>query len=249
VLTTREEREIRKSLEEELGVLGIENTRNLANTFIKLNIQKNVGPYLPLLESEHVDLIFDAAYTLSDLTSNTSNIALAVEKASKIIFALKNFAHSDQSGEMVKASLKTGLDTVLTIYHNQIKRNTTLVAEFDDLEEIYCFPDELNQVWTNLIHNALQAMDYQGTLTVTLAKAGDYQRVEIRDTGQGIPEANLGRIFAPFFTTKKAGEGSGLGLDIVKKIVDKHKGRIEVASTEGKGSTFSVYIPATTQTD
>ena len=249
VLTTREEREIRKSLEEELGVLGIENTRNLANTFIKLNIQKNVGPYLPLLESEHVDLIFDAAYTLSDLTSNTSNIALAVEKASKIIFALKNFAHSDQSGEMVKASLKTGLDTVLTIYHNQIKRNTTLVAEFDDLEEIYCFPDELNQVWTNLIHNALQAMDYQGTLTVTLAKAGDYQRVEIKDTGQGIPEANLGRIFAPFFTTKKAGEGSGLGLDIVKKIVDKHKGRIEVASTEGKGSTFSVYIPATTQTD
>ena len=249
VLTTREEREIRRSLEEELKGLGIENTRNLANTFIKLNVFKDVAPYLPLLKSPHVDLIFDAAYKLCDLSSNTSNIALAVEKASKIIFALKNFAHSDQSGEMVKASLRNGLDTVLTIYNNQIKRNTTLVTEYEDLEEVYCFPDELNQVWTNLIHNALQAMDYRGTLTVTLSKVGDYQRIEIRDTGQGIPNANLDKIFTPFFTTKKAGEGSGLGLDIVKRIVEKHNGRIEVASTEVPGlNLFRIYIPSTTTT-
>jgi predicted ATPase/signal transduction histidine kinase/tRNA A-37 threonylcarbamoyl transferase component Bud32 len=244
VLTTREEREIRKSLEEELKGHGIENARNLANIFIKLKILKDVTPYLPLLRNAQADFIFDTAYKLCDLRSNAANIAMAVERASKIIFALKNFARFDQSGEMIKARLKDGLETVLTIYHNQIKRNTTLVTEYQDLEEIYCFPDELNQVWTNLIHNALQAMDYSGTLTIRLEKAGDCQKVVIQDSGQGIAEDIIGKIFAPFFTTKKAGEGSGLGLDIVKKIVDKHNGRIEVASTVGVGTAFSVFIPA-----
>lgn len=244
VLTTREEREIRKTLEAELKVHGIENTRKLANIFIKLHIFKGVDPFIPLLKSEQADFVFDTAYKLSDLISNTTNIALAVEKAAKIIFALKNFARFDKSGEMIKIGLKDGLETVLTIYHNQIKRNTTLVTEYEELEEIYCFPDELNQVWTNLIHNALQAMDYSGALTVMLKRSDDYQVVTIKDSGQGIPDDILGKIFTPFFTTKKAGEGSGLGLDIVKKIVDKHKGKIEVTSAVGEGSSFSVFIPA-----
>jgi len=244
VLTTREERGIRRALEEELKGHGVENTRKLANIFIKLNIFKGVDPFIPLLKSESADFVFDTAYKISDLISNTANISLAVEKAAKIIFALKNFARFDKSGEMIKAGLKDGLETVLTIYHNQIKRNTTLVREYEDLEEIYCFPDELNQVWTNLIHNALQAMDYAGTLTVMLKKSGEYQMVVIKDSGQGIPDDVLGKIFTPFFTTKKAGEGSGLGLDIVKKIVDKHKGKIEVVSNPGEGTAFSVFIPA-----
>jgi histidine kinase len=244
VLTTKEEREIRKALEEELRRHGLENRRKLANIFIKLNIQKGVDPFLPLLRNERADFIFDTAYKLSDLISNTANIALATEKAAKIIFALKNFARVDKSGEMIKSSLKDGLETVLTIYNNQIKRNVTLVTEYEELEEIYCFPDELNQVWTNLIHNALQAMEYSGMLTIMLKKSGDQQMVVIRDNGQGIPEEILGKIFTPFFTTKKAGEGSGLGLDIVRKIVDKHKGRIEVESVAGEGTAFSVFIPA-----
>lgn len=249
VLTTREEREIRKSLEAELNKHGIDNARNLANIFIKLSVFKDIDPYLPLLTHERADLIFDTAYKLRDLSTNTANIVLAVEKAAKIIFALKNFARSDQSGEMTQSSLRDGLETVLTIYHNQIKRNTTLVAEYEDLEDIYCFPDELNQVWTNLIHNALQAMDYQGTLTVKLDKVGNYQRVVVQDSGHGIPDDIIERIFSPFFTTKKAGEGSGLGLDIVKKIIDKHNGKIEVSSKLGEGTTFSVYIPAITTTN
>lgn len=244
VLTTRDEREIRKALEVELKSHGIANTRKLASTFIKLHIFKNIDAFLPLLRSEDADFIFDTAYRISDLSSSTANIALAVDKAAKIIFALKNFARFDQSGEMVRASLKDGLETVLTIYHNQIKRNTTLVTEYEDLDAIYCFPDELNQVWTNLVHNALQAMDYSGTLTVVLNKVDGHQRVVIKDSGPGIPEEILGRIFTPFFTTKKAGEGSGLGLYIVKKIIDKHHGRIEVTSTMGQGTAFSVFIPA-----
>ncbi|MBF0509155.1 MAG: AAA family ATPase, partial [Deltaproteobacteria bacterium] len=128
VLTTREEREIRRALEAELKGHGFENTRKLANIFIKLNILKGVDSFIPLLKSENAELVFDTAYKLSDLISNTTNIALAVEKAAKIIFALKNFARFDKSGEMIKVGLKDGLETVLTIYHNQIKRNTTLVT-------------------------------------------------------------------------------------------------------------------------
>ncbi len=244
VLTTREERDIRKALETELDGYGIANARNLANVFVKLNVHQSIEPFIPLLRHENADFIFDTAYKLSDLRSNAANIALAVEKAAKIIFALKNFARSNHNGEMVKTRLKDSLETVLTIYHNQIKRNTVLVTEYEDLEEIYCFPDELNQVWTNLIHNALQAMDYKGTLTVTLDRAGDCQRVVIKDSGHGIPADIMDKIFSPFFTTKKAGEGSGLGLDIVKKILDKHNARIEVDSTVGEGTAFAIYIPA-----
>ncbi len=246
-LTTREERKIRKALEEELNKLGIENTRAMANTFIKLNIHEDPSPFIPLLQNEHAAMIFNVAYKLADLNSNASNIALAVEKASKVIFALKNFARFDQGDKVVKSFLKDGLETVLTIYYNQIKRNINLVTEYEELDEIYCFPDELNQVWTNLIHNALQAMDYKGDLRIQLSQVNGFQRVLIKDSGPGIPDEFLGKIFTPFFTTKKAGEGSGLGLDIVKKIVEKHQGKIEVESKNGEGAAFSIFIPAVTQ--
>jgi two-component system NtrC family sensor kinase len=135
---------------------------------------------------------------------------------------------------------------VLTIYQNQIKRGTELVRDFEPMPPILCLPDELNQVWTNLIHNALQAMTNPGTLTVMVRQRGTYVVVSIADTGSGIPEAIRSRIFDPFFTTKPTGEGSGLGLDIVKKIVEKHYGRIEVQSEVNIGTTFSVYLPIST---
>jgi signal transduction histidine kinase len=107
---------------------------------------------------------------------------------------------------------------------------------------VFCYPDELNQVWTNLIHNALQAMNYQGTLTIDVTTQEQQVKISITDSGQGIPEEIKTKIFEPFFTTKPPGEGSGLGLDIVKKIIDKHQGKIEVESVPGK-TTFTFYLP------
>ena len=241
--TTREERKIRKAIMKEMEYHGIEDVRHFADIFIKLNIYENIEPYVPLIKSSNADFILSAAYKISSLTFNTKNISIAVNKASKVVFALKSFARYDHSSEKIKARLKDGLETVLTIYSNQIKQNTKLIKNYEDVDEIYCFPDELNQVWTNLIHNSLQAMKNKGTLSIEIKKQGNFQLVSVRDTGCGIPDEIKDKIFNPFFTTKKAGEGSGLGLDIVKKIVDKHNGKIEVESETGKGTTFLVYIP------
>ncbi len=144
---------------------------------------------------------------------------------------------------MVEADLQEGIETVLTIYQNQIKHHIELVRRFEAVGPITCLPDELNQVWTNLIHNALQAMNFRGTLTVGVHAAGDDVVVTVRDTGCGIPEVLRERIFDPFFTTKPSGEGSGLGLDIVRRIVEKHGGRILVDSIEGEGTRFEVILP------
>jgi len=242
LLTFREKRATKKVISAELKELGIEN-RELTNTFVDLNILKNVKPYLLLIESPHHDFIFAMAYQLFTLSTSSENITTAVQRASKIIFALKSFARYEQSGEKTTAHLCEGLETVFTLYHNQIKQGIKVIKEYADLPPIKCYPDELNQVWTNILHNALQAMDYKGILKVTLSQQDNYAVVAMTDSGQGIPPEIKEKIFTPFFTTKVAGEGSGLGLDIVKKIIDKHDGKIAVESEVGRGTTFSVWLP------
>lgn len=117
-----------------------------------------------------------------------------------------------------------------------------IIKNYGDLPPIWCYPSELNQVWTNLVHNALQAMNNQGTLKFDVFEQDSFAIISITDSGTGIPDDIKPKIFNPFFTTKPAGEGSGLGLDIVKNIVEKHEGKINVESIEGK-TTFTVSIP------
>ena len=122
----------------------------------------------------------------------------------------------------------------------------TVVKDFDrSLPPIPLYAGELNQVWTNLIDNAVQAMDGSGTLTLRTSLDGDYVRVEIGDTGPGVPPEIRQRIFEPFFTTKPVGQGSGLGLDISYRIVvARHGGDLTVHSTPGE-TTFVVRLPLT----
>ncbi|EDN70131.1 two-component sensor histidine kinase [Beggiatoa sp. PS] len=244
ILTIKEKRAAKKMLTTELKQCGIANPLAFTDTFISLGIYAQVEQYLPLLQDEgNNEFIFKIAYKISTLTRSTDNITTAVERASKVIFALKTFARYDRSGEKTTANLQEGLETVLTLYHNQIKQNIELIKVYADLPPILCYPDELNQVWTNILHNALQAMDYKGMLTVAISQQDNYAVVAITDSGQGISPEIKAQIFTAFFTTKAAGEGSGLGLDIVKKIVEKHDGKIEVDSEVGKGTTFSVWLP------
>ena len=242
-LTVKEKRTAKKTIAAELKQAGIENARVLTDTFISLGIYEHADQYVELLKHPQRDLIFDTAYQLSTLTRGTGNISTAVERASKVIFALKTFAHFDQSGEKIASNLRDGLETVLTLYHNQIKHGVELIKEYENIPLIKCYPDELNQVWTNIVHNALQAMDNKGTLKVAIFQRDNYAVVSISDSGKGIPDDIKEKIFTPFFTTKGAGEGSGLGLDIVNKIIEKHDGKIEVESEVGKGTTFLIFLP------
>ena len=143
--------------------------------------------------------------------NNNQTILTSVEKASKVVFALKNYARFDTSGEKQLAQVQDGLETVLEIYHNQLKHNIEIIRHYQDLPKINCYPDELIQVWTNLIHNGIQAMKEGGTLILATTLETDGIKVSIADTGSGIPLEVKGKIFEAFFTTKPIGEGSGLG--------------------------------------
>lgn len=167
---------------------------------------------------------------------------LAVERASKVTFALKNFARFEISKNPIQVNLKENIETVLTLYQNQFKKNVKLIKEFGDVPFIEGYPEELLHLWTNLIYNALQAMSFQGNLTIQTKLEGDTVFVSVEDSGPGIPLEIQNRIFEPFFTTKPLGEGSGLGLDISRKIVERHLGSIQFTSKPGK-TIFTIGLP------
>ncbi len=243
LLTSREERKLIRSITDSLDGVGINNSRQMAFFLVQLNVHEQWEPFLPLLQHDESVFIFETAHGLHTITSNSRNINQAVDRISKIIYALKSYIRKSDSKEKTPTDIVEGIETVLTIYHSQIKLNTELIREFESVPLIMGYPDELNQVWTNLVHNALQAMDYKGELKINVKTQNDHVVVSITDTGCGIPEEHREKIFEPFFTTKERGEGSGLGLDIINKIVKNHGGWINLNSEVGKGTTFKVFLP------
>ncbi len=243
VLTSREKRQIRKELKAKLEARGIENADAISNLLVNIGIHDDIKPLLSLLEDPQGYEVLKTASDFANLQRSTRTINTAADRAGKVVFALKTYSRYDRSGQKVKAKITDGIETVLTLYQNQLKQGVEVMRNYQsDLPLILCYPDELNQVWTNLIHNAIQAMKNKGNLTIDVGLKEDNLTVSITDTGSGISPEVLPKIFEPFFTTKSAGEGSGLGLDIVKKIIDKHQGKIEVESFPGN-TKFTVYLP------
>ncbi len=243
MLSTREERGIVRAVTARLEALGVGQARHRASLLVQLQAYDDLDAVLPLLRHDAVDRILDTAHGIATITSNAANINIAVDRVAKIIFALKSFSRFGGVQVWMESDLREGLETVLTIYQNQIKHGIELVRNYAPLPPVRCLPDEINQVWTNLVHNALQAMNHEGTLTLQIDRDGDNALVSVTDTGCGMAPEVRERIFDAFFTTKPAGEGTGLGLDIVRKIVEKHGGRIFVESEVGRGSTFTVSLP------
>ena len=242
-MSSREERAVVKKVTEQLDAAGVEGARQKAGLLVQFNAHNDVTRYQPLLQHPESEHILEAARSLINALSNARNVNVAVERVTKMVKALKSFSHFNIGTEKIEANLTEVMDTVLTIYQGQTRVGVEVVRNYDSIPPLLCFPDELNQVWTNLIHNALQAMNHEGTLTISIRKEGDCAVVSVGDNGCGIPEEIRGKIFDVFFTTKPAGVGSGLGLDIVKKIIDKHQGRIDLQSEVGVGTTFTVTLP------
>ncbi len=242
-LSSKARRQLKRETIKRLEDAKIDHPERVADNLIYMNIYDDLEKILPLLSTPNAQFTLSSARNIISLRKNTDNITLAVTKASNVVLALKKFTHRELEGEKEPADIIDGLETVLTIYNNHIKQGVEVIKDFDPLPEIYCFPDELNQVWANLIHNALQAMQNKGTLTLKIRLKEKQLEVMVQDTGEGIADDIRDKIFEPFFTTKKAGEGSGLGLDIVNQIIEKHNGKIEFNSKVGEGTTFTVSIP------
>jgi signal transduction histidine kinase len=243
LVSAKEERQIRKTQQTHLEQAQIKDADEIAYELSSMGLYEGYMEFVPLFQDVNSLFIVKTAYHLVNQQRSTDNIQIAVDRASKVVFALKTYARQDHLGEKVQANVKSGVETVLTIYHNLLKQHTEVVRIYEPVPEIWCYPDELNQVWTNLIHNALQAMSNKGKLTVGIGQDGGQVVVSFTDTGKGIPEEIKPKIFEPFFTTKPAGEGSGLGLDICQKIVKKHSGQMGFESEVGKGTTFWVRLP------
>lgn len=187
---------------------------------------------------EQVFELFDEAETLFKSIQN------GVDRTTSIVRSLRNFSRLDE-GEFKPVDLHEGLDSTLEILQSQIRKKAELVKKYGQLPSVKCAAGKINQVFLNIINNALQAMDKPGVLTLETRylKEKNEVAVIISDTGKGMTEEVKRRLFEPFFTTKPVGEGTGLGLSISYGIIEEHKGRIEVESTEGKGTKFVIYLP------
>lgn len=182
------------------------------------------------------------------LFRTSSTVSHAVAQIQRIVGALKSYSHLDQQATRTEADLHEGIDTTLVLLHYTL-RDIVVERHFGDLPRVPVYVDELNQVWTNLISNAQQALEGRGTIAIetSLDDGGPDARfpwavVRVIDDGPGVPEEALPRIFEPFFTTKRKGEGTGLGLGICRQIVEKHGGTLRCQSEPGR-TVFEVRLP------
>jgi signal transduction histidine kinase len=242
-LDFRERRKLKARHRDALARAGVDDAAAVADELVHLGVHESAERWLPLFRQPHALAILDIVGRFATVAGGVADVAQAVQRASKIVFSLSRYNHHDSEGRPTWGSIQEGLETVLTLYHHLLKYGVDVECEFDSLPPLLGFHDELNQVWTNLIQNAVHAMEGRGRLRLGLHVDGDRQLVSIQDSGGGIPEAVRARIFDPFFTTKAAGEGTGLGLAISRQIVEKHGGTLEIDSEPGVGTTVVVTLP------
>lgn len=183
-------------------------------------------------------------YVKEDIPQLLSESKEGIVRVRKIVQDLKDFSRVDANQEWQWANLHRGIDSTLNIVNNEVKYKADVVKEYGDIPEIECFPSQINQVIMNIVVNAAHAIHGErGTITIRTGAEGENVWLEISDNGSGIPKEIMPRIFDPFFTTKPVGTGTGLGLSLSYGIIQKHHGRIEVASETGVGTTFRITLP------
>ncbi|MGA4990166.1 ATP-binding protein [Nonomuraea bangladeshensis] len=231
-------------LGEALDELGVEDAWDLAPALVQAEFSlKDLEKIRGKVGEEHAPAAVRWLAEAVEISQMLSEVGEATERITTLIRSAKQYSQMDRA-PFQNVDVHELLDSTLAIFRGKIPPGITVVTDYDrTLPPIPCYAGELNQVWTNLIHNALDAMGEVGTLTVRTAHDEDEAIVEIGDTGHGVPEAILDRIFEPFFTTKSVGEGTGLGLDISYRIVaGRHGGEIKVRSVPGE-TWFEVRLP------
>jgi two-component system NtrC family sensor kinase len=184
----------------------------------------------------------DLDFLREDICSLITESIDGTARVRQIVQDLRDFSRTGEIG-LEWVDLHAGLESTLNVVANEIKYKAEVVREYGELPQVECRPSQINQVFMNLLVNAAQAIPKQGKITLKSGCADDMVWIAISDTGSGIPPEILARIFDPFFTTKPVGKGTGLGLSVSYGIVEKHGGKIEVASEPGQGTTFTVRLP------
>jgi signal transduction histidine kinase len=189
----------------------------------------------------HMEQI-DYSFVTEDLAKLLNSQKQAADCIRNIVLSLRNFSRLDQ-GEVKSVRLEEGLDSTLQMLHHNYKDRISIEKDYTLNESVECYAGELNQVFMNILANAIQAIPDKGRIFITTAKVSDQAVITIADTGTGMPEEIRKKIFDPFFTTKDVGEGTGLGLSISYGIIEKHQGTLTVESELNRGTRFIITIP------
>jgi signal transduction histidine kinase len=185
----------------------------------------------------------NVAFILSDMDSLIVESMDGIDRIKKIVADLKTFVRCDQ-GIISDIDLRTIMDSAVNILWNEIKYKVDLIKQYEEISPVKCNPQQIGQVFINMLMNALHAIPEKGRITIRSYMKDTHVCIAISDTGTGIPESIINKIFNPFFTTKDAGKGTGLGLSISYDIIaNKHHGSIEVKTREGEGTTFIISLP------
>ncbi|MCG8550003.1 MAG: ATP-binding protein [Desulfobacterales bacterium] len=184
----------------------------------------------------------DLDFLQEDMDELIKDCIDGLDRIKKIVIDLKDFAHPGQK-DVEPVDINAGIETTLNVAANELKYKTTVHKELGALPLINGIPQQLNQVFLNILVNAAQAIKEKGEIRIMTWQKGDHVFLAISDTGCGIDPENISKIFDPFFTTKEVGKGTGLGMNIAYNIIQQHGGTITVKSKKNKGSTFTVKLP------
>lgn len=224
---------------------GITKPYPLAETFAQFEISiSELEELNNKLSTEQLIPILNWLHQLLVLQKLAEEIQSASGRMSELVGAVKTYSQMDQSSDKKEADIRQGIGDTLKILNFKLKsKNIHLHTHFqENLPKVCAYAAELNQLWTNLIDNAIDAMEKGGELVISAAREDKNLKVSIADNGKGISKEEKKQIFDPFFTTKPLGKGSGLGLDIARRIIEHHEGELKLESKPGK-TVFTVYIP------
>jgi len=179
---------------------------------------------------------------IREINKLIDSIKNGVNRTTEIVRGLRTFSRLDE--DVLKTTdIHEGINSTLILLHNKYKNRIEIIKKYKKIPLIECFPGQVNQVFMNILSNAIDAIEGNGTITICTSLSGKNVRISIRDTGNGIQKNLREKIFDPFFTTKEVGKGTGLGLSITQSIIEKHKGKIEVKSEPGNGTEFIILLP------
>jgi len=244
-LSTVEERKLVQELGAEIAALGIETRKaqKYARTFVQMGIYRINEQVSDILIHEGADIILQLALNLVLIFKSIQTTTLSADQGSKVVRALNTFAHGNLASTATEFNLHENIETVVTIFWNKIKQGSKVELNIPKDVVLFGLAEEMTQVWTNIVNNALHASGNRCTIRFDYQETEQYQIIEVSNDGPQIPPSIIERIFDPFFTTKSRGEGTGLGLNIVYGIIEKHKGKIHCES-DARLTKFIITLPA-----